>query len=465
MSALDLLVIGGGAAGLSAAATARAMEMSVELLDERPALGGNFFAGIGERQADGTIFGPEYRRGAALLAKAGAARLSKATLAWRVERNGRTYVLGGEESAVRSIAPKRLLIATGAMERPVPVPGAMLPGVMYAGAAQLMLKSAASIPAGPCVLVGSGPLLLLLAKQLLAFGVVPSAIVETTPRAGLGATLRGLASAFNAPDLLFKGLGLHRAIKKARIPWHRHATRVSIAGPHRAERVEFTDARGDRQSIDADLVLLHDGVIPNDQVTRQLGCSERWNAAQHCFNTVIDQWGETSQPGIFAAGDCTGIWGAAAAELSGELAVLEIGRQLGHIDEQERDRRATRPLLKLKRQRAFRPFLEARFPPSISRANGAAADTVICRCENVTAGEIRAAVAHGATGPDQLKSFTRCGMGPCQGRSCAMAVAEIIAEESSGSVMDVGRHDIRPPLKPLPLGKIAAAAVELEAVP
>jgi len=464
MSAPDLLIIGGGAAGLSAAAMARTIGLSVELLDERPALGGNFFAGVGERFEGDGVFGPDYARGTALLAGVGASKLSKATLAWRVEHDGRTHVLG-EEGPVRSIAPKRLLIATGAMERPIPVPGAVLPGVMYAGAAQLMLKTTRSVPSGRCVLVGSGPLLLLLAKQLLDVGVHPTALVETTPRAGFAATLRGLPAALNAPDLLQKGLALQSAIKHARIPWHRHATGVSIKGSGRVEQVAFADANGRKQSIDADLVLLHDGIIPNDQVTRQLGCRESWNSAQHCFSPVIDEWGETSLPGIFAAGDCTGIWGVQAAELAGEIAALEIGRQLGCIDKQERDLRAREPLLKLKRQRAFRPFLEARFPPSISRAEHAAADTVICRCENVTAGEIRRAVAQGATGPDQLKSFTRSGMGPCQGRSCAMAVAEIVARELASTVEAVGRHDIRPPLKPLPLGKIGAAKVELEAVP
>jgi NADPH-dependent 2,4-dienoyl-CoA reductase/sulfur reductase-like enzyme len=463
MSAPDLLIVGGGAAGLSAAAAARAMDLSVELLDERPALGGNFFAGIEERTDGDGAFGPDYARGRALVTGASAARLSKATLAWRVERDGRAFALG-EEGPVRSIAPKRLLVATGAMERPIPIPGAVLPGVMYAGAAQLMLKTANSVPSGRCVLVGSGPLLLMLAKQLLDFGVVPSAMVETTPRAGFAVALQGLPAALNAPDLLGKGLALQRAIKRAGVSWHRHAASVSLEGSERVERVAFTDANGRNQSINADLVLLHDGIIPNDHVTRQLGCRESWNAAQHCFSPVIDQWGETSLPGIFAAGDCTGIWGAQAAELAGAVAALEIGRQLGRIDARERDRRAREPLSKLKRQRAFRPFLEARFPPSISRAEQAAADTVICRCENVTAGEIRAAVAQGATGPDQLKSFTRSGMGPCQGRSCAMAVAEIMAKEIGSSVQAVGRHDIRPPLKPLPLGKIGAAQVALETV-
>jgi NAD(P)H-nitrite reductase large subunit len=219
--------------------------------------------------------------------------------------------------------------------------------------------------------------------------------------------------------------------------------------------VQFTDAQGQRQTVAADLVLLHDGIIPNDHVTRQLGCAERWNAGQHCFSPVIDQWGETSLPGIFAAGDCTGVWGAQAAELSGELAALEIAHQLSAISLGQRNQQARHAKAALRRQRAFRPFLEARFPPAISRAGDAADDTVICRCENVAAGDIRLAIAQGATGPDQLKSFTRCGMGPCQGRSCSMAIAEILTKELSMTIADIGRQEVRAPLKPLPLGRIA----------
>lgn len=456
----DLLIIGGGAAGLSAAATADGLGLTVELLDERSALGGNLYAGVGKRADDDRAFGPDQVRGRALLAGAAGATRSSSTFAWRIERDGRTFVADGA-GGVRSIAPRRLLIATGAMERPVPIPGAMLPGVMYAGAAQLLLKSAASVPAGRCVLVGSGPLLLLVATQLLAFGVRPAGIVETKPRTSLQAFLSHLPSALNAPGLLARGIRLLGKLKASGVPFHRGAIRASIAGRDRVERVEFTDAEGRRQSIEAELVLLHDGIIPNDHVTRQLGCRERWNEAQHCFQPETDPWGETSLPGVFAAGDCTGIGGGRAAELAGTLAALEIARQLGRIAEGERDRQAERPRRALRRQHSFRPFLEMQFPPSIALAGDAASDTVLCRCEDVTAGEIRLAVAQGATGPDQLKSFTRCGMGPCQGRSCSMAVAEIIAKETGSTVEAIGRHEIRSPLKPLPLGQIATAEAEV----
>lgn len=457
MTSPDLLIIGGGAAGLSAAAKATALGLAVELVDERPAPGGNFYAGA--HLDTHTGLDADYARGPALISAARAAELHTGTFAWRVERNGQTFIVDGGER-VRPIAPRRLLIATGAMERPVPIPGSTLPGVMYAGAAQLMLKTAGTVPAGRYVLVGSGPLLLLLATQLLKLGAAPAAIVDTTPEAGATRLLPDVRAAFSVPGLLLKGVRMVGALQAARIPWHKLAREVSIGGQGRAERVTFSDRDGRRQSIEADLFLLHDGIIPNDQVTRQLGCAERWNAGQHCFNTQVDAWGQTSLPGIFAAGDCTGIWGARAAERAGELAALQIASQLGRISAADRDRQAGAALGELRRHKAFRPFVEARFPPAISRAAAAADDTVICRCENVTAGEIRSAIGQGATGPDQLKSFTRCGMGPCQGRSCSMAVAEIIASETGSTVAAVGRQDIRAPLKPLPLGKIAAAAPE-----
>ncbi len=452
MSAPDLLIIGGGAAGLSAAATARALGLGVALVDERPAPGGNFYAGIAGPVTD-AVFGADHAKGAALLARVG--QIDSGTLAWRVDQDGQCFTLG-ETGSTRRVTPKKVLVATGAMERPVPIPGSVLPGVMHAGAAQVMLKTAALVPKGRVVLVGSGPLLLLLARQLLALRVTPAALVETTPRMGLRANVRQLPTALNAPDMVFKGLGLGRAIRKAGVPWYRRATGVSVIGSKYAEGVAFTDARG-RHEIAADLVLLHDGVIPNDHLTRALGCAERWLVSQHAFAPVVDGWGETSLPGIFAAGDCTGIWGARVAELAGEIAALEIARQLGVIDISVRDARAAPLLRESGRQRAFRPFLEMRFPPVLSCAAKAADETVICRCENVTAGEIRLAVAQGGTGPSQLKSFTRCGMGPCQGRGCAMAAAEIMAEELGCDIRAIGRHDIRAPLKPIPLGRIASA--------
>ena len=463
MSAPDLLIIGGGAAGLSASIVAREFGLSVELLDERPAFGGNYFAGAGNPSAGRAKLGEGYTQGADLLRKANGPAMHNGAFAWRIEPDGKTYFIDAA-GKVGSISPRRLLIATGAQERPVPIPGALLPGVMYAGAAQLMLKTFGSVPAGRAVLVGSGPLLLLLAKQLLARGAAPAAMIETTPRVGLLTTARSLSSALKVPALLSEGLGFRNALKKSAMAWHRQASGVFISGRDKAESVTFADRHGRRHTIMADLILLHDGVIPNDHVARQLKCKEAWNAGQHCFNTTVDQWGETSQKGIFAAGDCTAISGVEAARWSGEIAAIEIARQLGFINADERDRRAARPLRQRARQVAFRPFVETHFPPTLARAEFARDDTVICRCEMVTAGEIRLAVRQGATGPDQLKTFTRCGMGPCQGRSCAMAVAEIIASETGRSIGEIGRHDIRAPLKPLPLGQIAVVRDAIEEI-
>jgi NAD(P)H-nitrite reductase large subunit len=221
-------------------------------------------------------------------------------------------------------------------------------------------------------------------------------------------------------------------------------------------------AEGERWELPTDLVVIHEGVVPNDQMTRQLGCREAWDPGQRCFRPEVDPWGETSLPGIFAAGDCAGITGARAAELSGEIAVLEIARQLGLIGQDERDRRALGPRRHLDRERAFRPFLEMLYPPRIAQAGRADDETIICRCEEVTAGQIRNAIAVGVSGPDQLKSFTRCGMGPCQGRSCSLAVAEIIAAETNRPIGDIGRHEIRSPLKPIPLGLMAREACDME---
>ena len=226
-------------------------------------------------------------------------------------------------------------------------------------------------------------------------------------------------------------------------------------GGKRVEGVAFT-ADGRAGEIAADLLALHEGVVPNTQMTRLIGAEHRWHAVQRCFVPTLDPWGRTSVEGVLVTGDGGGIEGAEAAVARGELAALAVAHELGRIDASTRDRLA----LPLRRRRArlvaLRPFLEALYPaPRLGPALNDDA-TLVCRCEEVSVAEIRAAVAAGATGPNQAKAFTRCGMGPCQGRMCGLALTEILSEFTGNPPAVVGALRVRPPLKPLPLGELAA---------
>ncbi|HEY1301200.1 MAG TPA: (2Fe-2S)-binding protein, partial [Stellaceae bacterium] len=180
-----------------------------------------------------------------------------------------------------------------------------------------------------------------------------------------------------------------------------------------------------------------------------------WDEGQLCWRPVLDEWGRTTCNGIGIAGDGGGIAGAVAAALSGRLAALDAASGLGRIAEAERDRRA-RPIRNaLLRERALRPFLDALYrpPPRVLAPSDDSA--VACRCEEVTVGAIRRAARLGAIGPNQLKAFTRCGMGPCQGRICGPVVAGVLADTLQKPIAEIGHFRPRAPLKPITVGALA----------
>jgi NADPH-dependent 2,4-dienoyl-CoA reductase/sulfur reductase-like enzyme len=201
-------------------------------------------------------------------------------------------------------------------------------------------------------------------------------------------------------------------------------------------------------------VLLHQGVVPNIQFSQSLRARHHWDADQLCFSPVVDAWGELDVPGVFAAGDGAGIGGAQAAALQGELAGLGIAQRLAAIEPGQRDQRASTLRERLALNLRIRPFLDALYQPR--EENRIPADNVmVCRCEEVTAGDLRKFVALGCAGPNQAKSFGRCGMGPCQGRMCGLTVTEVIAKARGVTAEEVGYYRIRPPIKPITLGELA----------
>ena len=340
------------------------------------------------------------------------------------------------------------------MERPFPIPGWTLPGVMTAGAAQILLKSAGLAPSQPVVLAGCGPLLYLLAWQYLRAGVRIGAIVDTTRRGDYLRALRHVGGAVAGWREVRKGLGLIRRIRGAGIPFYRGATELAVEGSERAEALRFRMGATSHR-VQTDLVLLHQGVVPNNQITASLRLVHRWDERQLCWVPQTDAWGRLALDGFLIAGDGRGISGGTAAALQGELAALAAAHSAARLPEPERDRAAEPLRSALRRQLHIRPFLDTLYRPKLQHR--VPADEVIaCRCEEVSAGELRRSVALGCTGPSQTKAFSRCGMGPCQGRLCGLTVTEVIAQARGVSPAEVGHYRIRPPIKPITLDELAA---------
>lgn len=439
---------------MAAAVRAAQAGLSVVLLDEQDAAGGQIYRGIERSDASRReILGPDYTAGASLAAafgRSGARYINHASV-WQVTRERSVHYL--KDGRVGSFNARRVVLATGALERPFPIPGWTLPGVMTAGAAQILLKSAGEVPVEPPVLVGCGPLLYLLGWQYVRAGVPIRALVDTTRHEDRWRAKRHMVSALRAWPYLSKGLQLMRTLREAKVPMFEAADDLRIEGDTHARALCFT-VRGNPHRIDAGLILLHQGVVPNTQFTQALRAAHTWDEAQLCFTPTSDRWGELDTPGIFIAGDGSGIGGALAAEAQGELAAFAIAAQLGATDIPSRDRSADDAFHRLANVMRIRPFLDSLYRPRhVNRIPGD--ETMVCRCEEVTAGEVRRFVELGCLGPNQAKSFGRCGMGPCQGRLCGLTVTEVIADARKVSPAEVGYYRIRPPIKPLTLGELA----------
>ena len=451
-SSYELVVIGGGPAGLAAAALAARAGVSTVLFDENPGVGGQIYRAITTTPVkDRAILGEDYWDGATLAdeAKASGALIVNGATVWSLDRQRLVGVsLGGK---ARLIEAGRVIIATGSQERPFPIPGWTLPGVMTAGGAQTALKAQGLVASGRTVLAGNGPLLWLLAAQTLRAGGKIDAILDTTPRRNW------LQAMFHLPDFALspyfgKGLALLKEVR-ARVAIHRADT-IEAVGTDRVREVVFSGSGGTKR-LPVDLLLLHQGVVPNVNLANAAGVAHEWNDRQLCFVPVLDADFGSSVPGIAVAGDGAGIAGGTAAAERGRIAAIAAVRAL-KPDSVVPDTQAIRQ--SLQREEMGRSFLDCLHRPSESFRQPVG-DTIACRCEEVTAKQVRDTAKMGCEGPNQMKAFLRCGMGPCQGRLCGLTVTELIAAERKTTPDEVGYYRLRPPVKPITLAELASLPI------
>jgi thioredoxin reductase len=445
----DVAVIGAGPAGLAAAATCAQAGCATVLFDEGATPGGQIYRAIDEtplRQR--SVLGESYWRGRTLVdafRASGAQYIAGATV-WSLMPDREIGVsFGGGSTLTRA---KRVILCTGALERPFPIPGWTLPGVMTVGAAQTLLKSSGFVASGRTVLAGCGPLLWLLAAQYLRAGAKIEAILDTTAR---GNRVRAIPHAlpFIFSGYFTEGLALVREVKR-HVRVISGVTSLRAVGKNRVSAVSYgTD--GEEKTIAIDNLFIHQGLAPNVNVAMVVAIDHRWDETQLCWVPQLDGDGNSNVDGIAVAGDGAGIAGAEAARWRGVIAAIVATRALGRSVADTDEKQARRELARTLRGRRFldelyRPAKNFRVP---------AADTIVCRCEEVTANEITATVALGCPGPNQMKAFLRCGMGPCQGRLCGLTVTELIAAGRGVSPSEVGYYRLRVPVKPITVQELA----------
>ncbi len=460
---VDLLVLGAGPAGARAALRAQASGLSVVLVDENNDAGGQVWRPLPEGFArrPGSVPAAEAQDGDALrqeLRRAGILCLYGHKV-WNVGRSLRTDLIGPQGSV--SWQPRALLVATGTTERVIPFDGWTLPGVMGLAAATILLKSQNMLPGRRTVVAGCGPLLLAVAHGILKAGGEVAAVIDLASRSDWLRTLPALVA---RPDLLWQGLRWQAKLRLAGVPvLYRHGIEsVRPAAGGFEVRVQAVDGRGAPlrgsvgRSFSADGVTVGHGLVPGTDVTRLLRARHRYVPERGGWIAETDEMGRTSVPGLYVAGDGAGVAGAAAAGAHGELAALACANDLGRLSPPTY---AHERASLLAQRRGPARFGQAMAGLMALREGAVAAirpDTVVCRCEDVRRAEIDAAAREGARDINQLKAWTRCGMGPCQGRTCGDVAGALLALHT-GSREAVGCFTGRAPLRPVSLADVAGS--------
>jgi len=448
-----VVVVGGGPAGVHAVQCLLAHGLRPVWIDEAPRTGGQIYRRPPPsfHRPLKALYGFEAGKAVALQAAgdaaAKAADYRPETLAWDIA-GGAVHIArstpgrGGSEA----LAYDGLILATGAMDRVIPLPGWTLPGVFTLGGAQVALKAQGCAIGRRCILLGTGPLLYLLAYQYAKAGAGIAAVLDTAPSE---ARFRALPKLLAQPATLAKGLHYTVWLRARGIPLREGIHPIEILGQTSAEGIRFRDRTGTEHQIQGDAVALGFGLKPESQLADLAGCAFGFDEASRQFLPLTDGEGRArGAAAVYLAGDGAGIAGADAAELAGEQAALTLLADRGIPVSSSRRREIARRLARLGR---FRQGLEAAFPFPAELARSLPDAAILCRCEAVTAGALRATVEKRAQEINRAKAFCRVGMGRCQGRLCAGAAAEILAAARGVELAAVGRLRGQPPVKPLPV--------------
>ncbi|TPQ16951.1 FAD-dependent oxidoreductase [Streptomyces sporangiiformans] len=475
-----LAVVGAGPAGLAAALAAAGRGVRVTLIDSAAEAGGQFYrqtaAALGARRPQALHHQwrtwERLRDGLAVHIEAG--RITHLTdhHVWFVERHdaprgadgadgpGRVAdgaggftahaLLGPEQEQPVAVRADAVLLATGGYEKVLPFPGWTLPGVVTAGGAQAMLKGGLVLPGRTAVVAGTGPLLMPVAAGLAAAGAKVAALVESAdPRAFVRHARTLAAQPATSAAKLAEGAQYAAELARHRVRTLVHHTVVAAHGSGRLEAVTVAALDGDgrirpgtERRIPCDSLAVGHGMLPHTDLAQALGC--RLDG----LNVAVDDEQRTDVPGVWAAGETTGIGGAVLSMAEGRIAGLSIAARL---DSRTPDVRSYQAAAKARTGlREFFAALEAVYAPPAHWTEQITDDTVVCRCEEVPASAIREAVDElGAGDVRTVKLLTRAGMGWCQGRMCGPAVAGL-----AGCAPEPSR---RPFARPVPLGVLARA--------
>jgi len=456
----EIAIIGAGPAGMAAALAAAESGVAATVCDEYPRPGGQFFKRAGGSFGLGPAhLGREHEHGERLrrALTEDRIRVLSDTLVWGAF--GEKVLMLYREGRSEALRARAIVIATGAYDRPVPFPGWTLPGVLSAGGAQTLAKTQWIKPGARMLLTGAGPFVLPVADSLLRAGVEIVAIVEATrPREWW----RHAAALWGQWPRFAEASAYRRMLRAARVPvlfGHkivRAEGEETVTGAVVAAVDKSWRARpGTERRFAVDAIATGFGFLPNTELPDSMGCTLRWDAHGQAWFAAVDDMMATSQAGIYAAGEITGIGGSVVALDEGRIAGLSAAEHIGALDPARAAQLRAPVQASRKHLQGFADMLNVLFAPRPGLWQGLIGDTLACRCEEVTAAEVRACVREGCSTPKEVKDWTRAGMGLCQGRICRSLVVQAIAEERRIAPGQVPRSSVRPPIKPVPMGALA----------
>jgi NADPH-dependent 2,4-dienoyl-CoA reductase/sulfur reductase-like enzyme/bacterioferritin-associated ferredoxin len=459
----DVLVVGGGPGGLSAARTIAAAGLDVLLIDERAKLGGQYFK---QPPVPGTVdeerLDPQYREGRHLISAAREAGVQTllGVHVWGAFSPHHLTAAGPNERFV--IRPRRLVLAAGAYERGVPIPGWTLPGVMTTGAAQTLVRANQVAPGSRVLISGNGPLNLQLASEMTKAGVTVVGLAEVADIrwfAGLGP---GAAMLLNVPSLVWRGMRYRATLLRHRVPLMPRSSVVAVSGGAVAEAatVARLDERGKtipgtERTFDVDAVCLGFGFLPSNELSRALGCAHRYDTTTGQLVVERTSTGRTTVDTVWVVGDSAGVGGAQVAMAAGVIAARDILDSLGSRPDLLANEHAMAQRA-LRRHERFQRNLWRMYQAPILTDQLAMSDTVVCRCESVTLHELESALAEGPRTAGALKRMTRAGMGKCQGRYCSPVITTMASRNSGLPIDEFAGFAPQPPTRPTAITTIAA---------
>lgn len=464
MREVELAIIGAGPAGICAAIEAVKSDVPVTVIDENLKPGGQIYRQLTDLFAvtDENKLGKDYIQGKKLIGElehySRRIELIEDAPVWGIFTDKEVAFL--DKGKNEELKPEKLILAEGAYDRPMPFPGWTLPGVFTAGAALRMVKTERVLPGRRILLAGTGPLQLVLATQLVKAGAKVIAVLEAAPAIVVA---KYLPRFWGQWELIKDGLHYLWELRRNKIPYLTSHTIIEARGEEEVKEAVYAKVDkdwkpipGTEKTVGVDTICTGYGLIPSIRLSRLWGCEHKYDPYLGGWVPCHDENMETTSPGVFVAGDGTGVAGALVAVREGRLAAIKACQQLGRITQEEAQYRSFPILKELKGLRRFQSALGEISAIRRGLFSRITDDTIICRCEEVTAGEILQKIADGAADTDVIKRLTRAGMGHCQGRMCESTITQMISIETKQPLEDVGWFTPRPPVKPFPLGILAA---------